>query len=801
MAFPFLYLVIALAMGIAVATQVHLPFLFSFLLLFLALVGAWLAYWRGWAKTSLALALAATFLIGMILYTHEDRAYQESSLHRFDLPVYADFTGYLYRSPSFGPGVTFLFLKVERVHFKNREEEIRGNMRVSVFHRESPFSPLRLRAGDRVRVSAQVYPVRDFFNFNEPRLANLRKHQRFHSQAVSKSVALVEKLGEKKIYFVRAWFSALRMKLLRAIETHFRTPRGDALSQEGTVLEAMLLGERGRLDEQTTRRLQQSGLYHLIAISGAHIAILSFLLYGALRLLRLGRRASSAALMFFLLFYALLVEGRPSVFRATFMALAYLAGKLLWKNVHVLNTISFSAFFLLLYNPFFLLDMGFELTFAATYSIILFLPRLLKHLPYLPLRISELFALSLTAQLGVLPFLVRSFNRVTFSALFLNLVAVPLAGLIMGLGFLFLAFSLLSSSLAGVVSGGLGFLVRLLVDVSCWLDFIPFFSYRVPTPHLVTVLAYFAFLVLLLLRTRFKGQRAVVWLGFLTSFIVLVSYPFPPSSSPALKLTFLDVGQGESTFVQFPGHRTMLIDGGGVPDDRFDVGEHVVSPFLWRKGLKKIDYLVLTHAHPDHMNGLKAVARNFRVRAFWEAYSPPENQSYEQLMAALGSSPQKQRVFAGFSLEGGGVRFQVLHPEAIPPLVRNADNEESLVLLISMGEVSFLLPADIGAKTEEDIARRFPNLHVQVLKSPHHGSRTSSSPSFLEHVRPDFVVISAGRGNAYGVPHPEVLERYEKLGARVFRTDRDGAIEIATDGQNIVVRTARQVGPGKPVQD
>jgi len=797
MRFPFLYLAISLSAGIATASLVNVPSFLSLCLIGFALCCAWLAYGFRRNRFSFGFILVTTFFIGFSLYQHESREYENNPLHHFDLAAYADFTGRLYQSPSLGPGRTVLFLKVEKIRFQNREEAIRGNLRVSVLHPDSFFSPLQLRAGDRVRIAAQVTRGGDYLNFGEPRLANLRKNQRLHNQATCKSPALIEKVGGKSFFPVETWISSLRLKFLGRIEAHFRSPAEPSLSQEGAILEAMLLGERGRLEETTNRSLQQSGLYHLIAISGAHIAILSFLLYGALRLVRLPRRATYLALILLLSFYALLVEGRPSVFRATFMTLAYLVGKLFWKNVSVLNTISFSAFFLLLHNPFFLLDMGFELTFAATYAIILFLPPLLKRLPRLPFRISELFGLSLTAQVGVLPFLVRSFNRVTFSALVLNLAAVPLTGLIMGLGFLFLASSLFSSFLAHLFGQALQFLVRLFLGLTHLLEFLPFVSYRIPTPHLATVLAYFAFLLLLLVRPKFRAQRALISLCFLGCLAVLISYPFPAPASPELKLTFLDVGQGDSTLVQFPGKKIMLIDGGGTPDGRFDIGEHVVSPFLWRKGYKKIDYLVLTHAHPDHLNGLKAVARNFRVANFWESFSPPHNESYEELKAALGSSTLARRVFNGFNHREGAVRIESLHPADSQPHVREVTNEESLVLSISLGEVSFLLAADIGTEAEAEILRRAPDLRACVLKSPHHGSRTSSSLSFLEQIRPQFVVISAGRGNVYGVPHPDVLERYEKLGARILRTDRDGAVEVATNGRLIAVRTARQASGGE----
>ena len=227
------------------------------------------------------------------------------------------------------------------------------------------------------------------------------------------------------------------------------------------MLEALLLGEDGRLDEPTVENLQKTGLYHLFAISGGHIAIINLLLFSLFRLVRMSRRASSLALGVFLVFYTVLVEGSPSVLRATLMTLAFLGGRLLWKDVHVLNTIAASAFVLLLANPASLFDIGFQLTYAATLTIILFTPPLLARLPRLPLKTAELAGLSVTAALGASPIVARSFNRVAFSSLILNFPAIPLVGLIMGVGYAFLPFAAAFPGAAGPPAA----LLRLLVAV------------------------------------------------------------------------------------------------------------------------------------------------------------------------------------------------------------------------------------------------------------------------------------------------------------------------------------------------
>jgi len=305
----------------------------------------------------------------------------------------------------------------------------------------------------------------------------------------------------------------------------------------------------------------------------------------------------------------------------------------------------------------------------------------------------------------------------------------------------------------------------------------------------VTIIGYFLFFLLLLLPSKIKRQKLVLIALFLVFFTVLISFPFP-SLSKNLKLTFIDVGQGESVLVEFPGRKKMLIDGGGHPEGTFDMGEQVVSPFLWDKGIKKIDYLVLTHAHPDHLNGLKAVARNFKIGEYWESFSPLESDPYKEFKRLLPSSVSHKRLFRDHSHQERKVRIEVLHPEKGETHVYTINNNQSLVLRISYNQVSLLLPGDIEIDAEKKILEHSTQIKSQVLKSPHHGSYSSSSKAFLDRVSPEIVVISVGEGNRYGFPDQKILEIYKKMGAKVYRTDLHGAVEVSSDGRTIIVRTA-----------
>jgi len=787
---PFLYLAVSLSSGILLGSWLAPAPATAVAGLLTCLGAAWLAHSLKKNTLSLGLALLATVFLGAGVYAQADSDYERNPVRELDIPGYADFWGRLYRSPSLGIGKTTLFLRAEKTSSQGREVKVRGNLRVTVLHPSAYPSPLEVRAGDRLKVSAQLISVHDFRNFGGSRLAGLRKRQRVHSQAVAKSALLVERQPTPGRSSLPRLISSLRRSCGRRIEDHFSSADRTALSRQGAVLEALLLGERGRMDEATTSGLQRSGLYHLIAISGAHIGIISFLMLTILKVVRLPRRPSYVVLIVFLLFYALMVEGRASVLRATIMALIYLSGKLLWEQTRLLNTVSFSAFVLLLFNPFSLFDPGFELTYAATLSIILFYPRVSKFLSRLPLKTGELLALSLTAQLGIIPLVACFFNRVTFSSLFLNIPAIPLVGLIMGSGFAFLIISPVSSGLAALLARGIEVLIDIFLWISHLIDGVPVFSYRIPTPPAAVVLGYYFFLLILVVRPRFKGQRFLSLSLFAVFMAVLITHPFPPRSSPALRVTFLDVGQGDSMLVEFPGRKKFLVDGGGTPDSSFDIGEQVVSPFLWRRGIKRLDYLVLTHAHPDHLNGLVAVAKNFRVTEFWEAFSPDKSPAYEELMHNLSSLSRRRRVFRGFRIREGPVMIEVLHPEESRPLSRKVDNDDSLVLRLTANGISILLAADIGRASERAILDDHLVVRSQILKSPHHGSRTSSSAAFLATVEPRIVVITSGHRNPYGVPHPEILERYKAAGLLILRTDQEGAIEISVQTPGLRLRTA-----------
>jgi competence protein ComEC len=453
-----------------------------------------------------------------------------------------------------------------------------------------------------------------------------------------------------------------------------------------------------------------------------------------------------------------------------------------------------------------------------------------EHILTLPLRVSfrlwELFLLSFALQAGMLALLALDFHRVTLAGPASNVPAVLLTGLIVPLGFLTLGAGLIWRRLATPLAWVLGLLVKSLLAAVHWFATLPRVSFRTPEPPMWLLASAFGALVVLCALARMNSVRNAVWLGrirarsalptrrariaelmaavALAAFTLLaIVHPFSPKLPRGkLEVTVLDVGQGDSIFASFPDGRTMLIDGGGEPGSTWthglrsgpDVGEDVVAPYLWSRGVKRLDIVALTHAHHDHLDGLRAILSDFSVGELWVGLDSDATAFRALLDDAKAHGVKIIHRHAADHFEFSGVQGAVVWPPEPggPPLTANND---SLVISLQDGTTRFLLPGDIEAKAEKSLTSSGADLTADFLKVPHHGSKSSSTQPFLDGVAPRFAVISVGEGNPFGHPNDSVVERYEKRGTKLLRTDQDGAVTALSDGRKVSVTTYRDSHP------
>lgn len=437
------------------------------------------------------------------------------------------------------------------------------------------------------------------------------------------------------------------------------------------------------------------------------------------------------------------------------------------------------------------------------------------------LRLWEIVLLSVVIQWGMLPLLAEDFHRVSLAGPMSNIPAVLLTGIIVPLGFVTLLATFMWTRLALLLAKALSFCTGLLLTTVDWFAGWPRLSYRIPGPPVWLVIAFFAAFVGLAVAARMiaeqRRERAVrlqpvaprhysEWIAaaaLLTLAVLVATYPFAPRLARGdFEVTVLDVGQGDSIFVAFPDGRTMLVDGGGLTGSEWfngsrsgpDIGEEVVSPYLWSRGIKRLDVVALTHAHHDHLDGLHSVLANFKAGQLWIGRDEETKELLQLLAEARARGIPIVEETQGREFDWDGVKGKVLWPADISA-VSKASNDDSLVMRIQDGAQSFLLSGDIEKHVENELVDEHAALAADFLKVPHHGSKTSSTEPFVTAVAPRVAVASLGEGNQFGFPAESVVERYADAGVRFLRTDRDGAVTAITNGHELVVRTFAEEHP------
>ncbi len=590
---------------------------------------------------------------------------------------------------------------------------------------------------------------------------------------------------------------SVRVHVRRQVDRYVPSAGGRA------VLRALLLGDRSRITDAQRDRFAKTGLMHLLAVSGLHVFLVGMVLYTLLRplLMRFRLRWRTVEIVRAVLtivvlgFYMLLTGGRPSVVRAVIMATLFIGGIFFQRSAHPLNTLGVAALLLLALRPPMLFDVGFQLSMAAVTGIVTLNPRFLEAVPdrYRSSESGEWLVstgtVSAAAILGTAPVLLYHFGWVSVAGLLLNMVGIPCTGLALSSAIVTVGMGSLSTSVAASFGSAADFFLHGLLATSrygaAWFSWA---GVRMPVPNLWSLGALGAGLIALAQWPRPRLRwRWVIAAVFLATGSVWSS-AIGQGAGPTLDVVFFDVGQGDAALLRTPSERHILVDA-GPRSPSSAAAEFAVLPFLEQWGVRRLDLVVISHSDEDHLGGLPVLLEEVPMDRVVHNGRPTDTELYKATRHLL---PQKkvphEAVQRGDTLRvDSSVHVQVLGPPRRGKF--KSENDASVVLRVVYGTVDILLPGDVEAAAERNLVRSYgKGLKSHVVKVPHHGSETSSTPKFVRSVSESgktHAVVSVGEGDQYGMPDGGVLRRWEERGSQVHSTADRGAVWMRTDGKGI----------------
>jgi competence protein ComEC len=550
---------------------------------------------------------------------------------------------------------------------------------------------------------------------------------------------------------------------------------------------ALVLGERRRAVAEDVAALRDAGLLHILAISGMHVVLVAGMISGVLRLLPLALRARETALAASLMVYGFLAGFGPPVARAIFVAELVLLGRFVDRRAPAMRHLALAAVVLLAVRPYDLADAGFQLSFAATAGLILG-SRPLRGMRGPAMRyLGSPLLLTTAAQAFVLPVLIRQFGCVPVLAPVSNLAAAPVAAAIVPAGLVVLACALACPAILPAATASFWVLERglyLAADIANRVAGPPFVAPPMPT---AVGVAHVAALCLLLCAPRRRHRAAGAAATALTTAAILVGIPRGDGDLLA-RVTILDVSQGDACVVEVPGWGAVLVDAGDA-ERGFDAGASRVVPFLRQHGIGRLRGLVVTHPHRDHYGGAPSVLKAIRSDSLWvTCASGPLEEGYATLLegatkAGLGiRGVSRGDLLPAAGAPGAKARLRIMHPPAGHRSL--SANDMSVVLAVEAGGYSLMLTGDAEVAAESLMVSAGAVGRTDVLKVGHHGSRTATSRTFLDHTRPVLAVVPVGRGNKFGLPSRTTMDALAEAGCVIHRTDDSGAaiVELRRSG-------------------
>jgi competence protein ComEC len=621
--------------------------------------------------------------------------------------------------------------------------------------------------------------------------------------------AQVESLGSGNAGLLAGSALKLRSAMVSVIDQALPTPSSELLT-------AILFGQRHRLPERVAENFRRSGTGHLMAVSGLHVGLVAAMVLGIWRRLKLQGRLPLLLAIIVVLAYAYLTGMRPSALRAALMVSTALSALLLDREYDLPSAVSFAALVTLFYNPLLLFSVGFQLSYVSTLVLVYAYRPLEQLLGYLrfPRLLRSALAVTIAAQVGVLPLCIYYFHHLPAGALIFNLLLLPVIAFVVGFGLAGALLSLILPLPGEIILWAVRPLLELMIYITGFSS-LPGFYIALSPPGVLTLIFYYSLLTLALIiyyqweslsikknelfvllpEKRLIIRATAFMIALFTLAIIWSGILFPAKQE--LKVTYIDVGQGASAMIETPCGKVILIDAGGEATYRGEpgaIGERILLPLLRAEKIRKIDLAIITHPHEDHFGGFIPLIETVAVDTM--LISPVSGSSvyYTDLLdraVFLGIDLQKASAGQVWSC-GPDLMLELIYPyENV--LNRTSDdlNNSSIVCRLRYGSISFLFTGDIEDFAVDDLFSRNADLKATVLQVPHHGGYMKAMPDLIEAVTPSIAVIQVGT-NSFGHPHSYVLDALSGAGVAVYRNDQHGAVIIKTDGSDFQITSIAQ---------
>ncbi|SNX55223.1 DNA internalization-related competence protein ComEC/Rec2 [Thermoanaerobacterium sp. RBIITD] len=553
--------------------------------------------------------------------------------------------------------------------------------------------------------------------------------------------------------------------------------------KDAEFVSSVILGEND-VDEDTLSSFRVTGISHIIAVSGYNFGLLTVFMVFILGIFHI-KRYSTPIVIPILILYTLLTGSPPSAVRSAIMACMALIAVTIGRYNYPLNSISFAAVLILIINPLMLYDIGFQLSFAATLAILCLYKPIKEKLKLKNEIIRDAISLTVAAQLGTLPITIYVFHNISIISLVPNLIIVPIVSVTVIIGFLSAFFGLIMPYLAFLLNIINTPIVEIVLYLTKFFANVPYASINVPIPSFYIIIFYY--LVLVVSLSSFDRSKKIIISSSILALLIIIM-AINAILPKDVEVTFLDVGQGDSTFLRTQHGKKILIDGGGRPlfngETSFDVGQNILLPYLFYENASSLDAIFISHTDSDHIGGILSILNDIDVDRIFIGHQVQKDDNYKKLISL--ASMKKIPVYElteGDTVTIDKVCFKVLSPGKTV-IQENPINNNALVFKMSYKDVDFLFTGDIEKEAED--ALKNLNISSDILKVAHHGSSTSSQKEFIEKVNPKICVIQVGKNN-YGQPDDNIV-KYLKSISSVYRTDNDGAIIIDTNGTYIHVK-------------